>query len=388
MVKNCYFVDTENVGRSFLAYLGACVDETNVYIFVGENNNRLKFSSNDLNLMFQSQAKLKMMDCKVGSANSMDFQISSQLGYCVHKYGKSVNYYILSKDKGYESLTWFWSQFGVTVSIVHDLSLLPGYLAVSALNFNYYVNQLNKNSKRKILSELNNRISYFSKKKEILNLDLSVLDNYERYLVLKRVQENSGIDIPELGNILLPEKPNMGKKDVKELSNGKEKRKEEKENNEVREKISLILEDDTEQEISKDDLDCTNESTNVEIIDKEVLTEDIKNDEVSLNIKPFTLFVGSIKAASLEKKLKSENILKKWEKDLIAENQGVLRTVYNLDHSVSYILGYTLYYCIDKKTLVKYIQRFADESTVEKLVVNDMQDIYHNIRNWDFMLED
>lgn len=386
MVKNCYFVDTENVGRAFLTYLGACEEETNVYIFVGENCNRLKFSSNDLNLMFQSQAKLKMVDCKVGTANSMDFQISSQLGYCVHKYGKNVNYYILSKDKGYESLTWFWSQFGVTVSIVHDLSLLPGYLVVSALNFNYYVNQLNKNSKRKILSELNNRISYFSKKKEILNLDISVLDNYERYLVLKRVQENSGIDIPELSHILLPDKPNKSdKKEVKELCKGKE----EKENNEVREKISFILEEDTEQKVSKDDLDCTNDTTNVEIIDKEVLiTEDIKNDEVSLNIKPFTLFVGSIKAASLEKKLKSENILKKWEEDLISENQGVLRTVYNLDHSVSYVLGYTLYYCIDKKTLVKYIQRFADESTVEKLVVNDMQEIYHNIRNWDFMIED
>lgn len=54
--------------------------------------------------------------------NSLDFQLSSYLGYIIHEnHDKSVSYYIVTKDKGFACLANYWKRRKVDIDIAADL---------------------------------------------------------------------------------------------------------------------------------------------------------------------------------------------------------------------------------------------------------------------------
>ena len=55
---------------------------------------------------------------KVGTKNALDFQLTSYLGYLIGQYGIETNYYIVSKDKGFEAVCDFWKTKYVSVRCI------------------------------------------------------------------------------------------------------------------------------------------------------------------------------------------------------------------------------------------------------------------------------
>lgn len=60
---------------------------------------------------------------EVGRKNALDFQLSSYLGYLIHEnIDNPYDYFIVTKDKGFESLIPYWKKRKINVSIVVDVS--------------------------------------------------------------------------------------------------------------------------------------------------------------------------------------------------------------------------------------------------------------------------
>ena len=61
--------------------------------------------------------------CKVdvGSKNALDFQLATQLGYLIANKAAEL-YYIVSKDKGFEILSGYWKNRGVSVTLIADIT--------------------------------------------------------------------------------------------------------------------------------------------------------------------------------------------------------------------------------------------------------------------------
>lgn len=102
-----YFVDFENVGSAGLSGISKSnLNATDVfYVFYSDNSKNITI---DLYKEIQKvTAKIIFVKVKVGSANALDFQLSSYLGYLI-KENPEKKFFIISKDKGYDSVCDFW----------------------------------------------------------------------------------------------------------------------------------------------------------------------------------------------------------------------------------------------------------------------------------------
>lgn len=102
-----YFVDFENVGSAGISGLSKLnLNETDVfYVFYSENAKNMTV---DLHVeLTKVKAKVNFIKVKVGTANALDFQLSTYLGYLI-KENHEKKFFIISKDKGYDSVCDFW----------------------------------------------------------------------------------------------------------------------------------------------------------------------------------------------------------------------------------------------------------------------------------------
>lgn len=60
------------------------------------------------------KAKKEYEIVEADGLNALDFQLSSFLGYCIRENPKD-DYYIISKDKGFECVCRFWRNRGISV---------------------------------------------------------------------------------------------------------------------------------------------------------------------------------------------------------------------------------------------------------------------------------
>lgn len=65
-------------------------------------------------------AKKLYIEVETGTANSLDFQLSSYLGACIH-HNPDKAYYIVSKDNGYDCVCRFWMNKNVFVKRIERL---------------------------------------------------------------------------------------------------------------------------------------------------------------------------------------------------------------------------------------------------------------------------
>ena len=102
-----YLIDSENVGSTWTSLLQS--DERfEIYIFVTENAKSLNFML--LKELTDSRHRIHIVECEPGK-NSLDFYLSSYLGYLIGKNAHSA-YTVVSQDTGYDHVIEYWNKEG------------------------------------------------------------------------------------------------------------------------------------------------------------------------------------------------------------------------------------------------------------------------------------
>ncbi len=100
-----YLIDYENTGENGLDGIENLDSRGRVIIFYSENADKMSF---DLHQMLQEcSASIEFKKITTGKKNALDFQLATYLGYLMAK-AEGGNFYIVSKDLGYEVLLEFW----------------------------------------------------------------------------------------------------------------------------------------------------------------------------------------------------------------------------------------------------------------------------------------
>lgn len=111
-----YLVDFENISANELINLKGLNKGDYVALFYSKACDSIKLE------VFEALAKKNLqISCYkavTGAKNSLDFQLSSFLGYLVRKSVKEDKIHIVSKDKGYDCLAKFWKNKKLSVDRV------------------------------------------------------------------------------------------------------------------------------------------------------------------------------------------------------------------------------------------------------------------------------
>lgn len=114
-----YLVDYENVKKDGLNGINELSAEDTVCIFYSENADTITFDMH--RKINESQADIVFQEVEVGTKNALDFQLATYLGYMIAK-DKEQEYFLVTKDNGFNILCSYWSKQGVTITMVMDLS--------------------------------------------------------------------------------------------------------------------------------------------------------------------------------------------------------------------------------------------------------------------------
>lgn len=112
-MKRILLIDTENVGHTWLNIKGLEKNNKNIevilfYTFYSAHNNL----ENDFFDLYEGY-NVKEIECLYGK-NALDFQLISYAGYLIKKNG-SKKIYIVSKDKGYDTVIRELRSFGYNI---------------------------------------------------------------------------------------------------------------------------------------------------------------------------------------------------------------------------------------------------------------------------------
>ena len=110
-----YLIDSENVGSTWTNLLqeGKKFD---LYIFVTENAKSLNFSLLK-ELTNDNSHRISIIECDPGK-NSLDFYLSSYLGYLIGK-DKHSSYLVVSQDTGFDHVIEYWNKEGYEVTRIN-----------------------------------------------------------------------------------------------------------------------------------------------------------------------------------------------------------------------------------------------------------------------------
>ncbi|MGN0522043.1 MAG: PIN domain-containing protein [Eubacterium sp.] len=89
-----------------------------LYIFYSE---KAKLMTIDLHKELEKiNANVNFIKVNVGTANALDFQLATYLGHCIAK-DSSKKYFIVSKDKGFDSVCDFWKSRSVIIKRIDSI---------------------------------------------------------------------------------------------------------------------------------------------------------------------------------------------------------------------------------------------------------------------------
>ena len=114
-----YFIDYENIHIDGLKGVARLKEDDAVCIFYSEKANTLTFGLH--RRLIECNAKIEYIKVTVGTKDSLDFQLTSILGYKIAK-EENKEYVIVSKDKGFDSTVEFWRKKRIKISRVEDIS--------------------------------------------------------------------------------------------------------------------------------------------------------------------------------------------------------------------------------------------------------------------------
>lgn len=115
---NYYLVDYENVNKDGLNGVSKLEKDDVVCIFYTEKADSLTFGLHKR--LNETAATVIYKKVASGSKNALDFQLSSYLGYIINENSESqYEYFIVSKDKGFECLVNFWNNKAIVKVVVN-----------------------------------------------------------------------------------------------------------------------------------------------------------------------------------------------------------------------------------------------------------------------------
>ena len=122
-----YLVDFENVRSSGIKGVDKLNPEDKVVIFYSKNADAITFEAHKL--LSSSPAEVETFMISKGGRNSLDFQLSTYLGYLVME-NKYRNIVIISKDKGFLFAIDFWNENGeICNANIFIKTSINGYLS-------------------------------------------------------------------------------------------------------------------------------------------------------------------------------------------------------------------------------------------------------------------
>lgn len=110
-----FLIDFENVHNDGLTGIDLLTEDDEVVIFYSVNADSISFEL--LHKFMFSKAKLNYYKVRRGGKNALDFQLSSYLGYRL-SIVPEAEFYIISKDNGFDFVLDFWSYGYVDVNPV------------------------------------------------------------------------------------------------------------------------------------------------------------------------------------------------------------------------------------------------------------------------------
>ena len=110
-----YLIDSENVGSTW-THLLKSDEKFELYICVTENAKSLNFSLLK-ELTEERRRRINIIECEPGK-NSLDFYLSSYLGYLIGK-DRHSSYIVVSQDTGYDHVIEYWNSQGYDVSRIN-----------------------------------------------------------------------------------------------------------------------------------------------------------------------------------------------------------------------------------------------------------------------------
>ncbi len=170
-----FLVDYENVHVEGFNGLSNCSENDLIKIFYTKGADTLTFGLH--RRLSETKAKIEYLKVENGSKNALDFQLSSYLGFLIANHAEE-KYYIVSKDKGYEILTQFWSKYksiNAQITLVSDLTLKVEKEVQEQLNFKVHMT-LKESSFKEQANEI---IQIIDKYKTKQGINTALVKKYE-----------------------------------------------------------------------------------------------------------------------------------------------------------------------------------------------------------------
>ena len=118
-----FFADFENTGPNGLEGVENIPENSVVLVFYRDKNQKFKFFRGAK--FRKAAAKFRFCRITTCTKESVDFSLSTFLGYLIAKYGNAFRYCIVSNDSGYASVIDFWRRNGVNVRRTKSLEAIP-----------------------------------------------------------------------------------------------------------------------------------------------------------------------------------------------------------------------------------------------------------------------
>ena len=113
-----FFIDYENIKQDALKGIERLSEEDKVIVFYSEYAQTMTIP---MHLQINnSRADFSFKEVQVGHKNDLDFQLATELG-CLVGSGIGDEYYIVSYDKGYQSVCRYWQEKDVCVKRIESL---------------------------------------------------------------------------------------------------------------------------------------------------------------------------------------------------------------------------------------------------------------------------
>lgn len=110
-MSRLYFIDSENVGDSWISLLDTVAAEDEILVFYTGKSPHMNYKS--VILLKQSTKKVSFIECCEG-CNALDFQLCTDLGYRVRE-AADREFVIVTNDTGFDAVVNYWSQRKISV---------------------------------------------------------------------------------------------------------------------------------------------------------------------------------------------------------------------------------------------------------------------------------
>lgn len=115
-MKRFFFVDIENVGKSFLNGIEKLTIEDTLIIC----NNTIvhnDFSPAILEGLTRTKAIIRKFYIHNAYKNAMDFELVIELGFLIHEHGNHAQYYVVSNDRGFDVVNDYLKNKGLNIVV-------------------------------------------------------------------------------------------------------------------------------------------------------------------------------------------------------------------------------------------------------------------------------